>query len=119
LHLPQGVISNVKGKQMENPEYTESQINQALKAQTDRDITVQWDGYEPESGGTADFEVYLDGETTNVVLWDHGDSFDIYERDANGVFHSAGWARLYDKLATKITNIIEEDIASGKLGEYA
>lgn len=104
---------------MDNPEYTESQINQAFKAHTKLDITVSWDGYEPERDGTADFEVYLDGETTDVVIWDHGDSFDIYERDADGVFHSAGWARMYDKLVAKITNIIEEDIASGKLGEYA
>lgn len=104
---------------MDNPEYTERQINEAFKAHTQLDITVKWDGWEPEQDETANFEVYLDGETTDLVVWDHGPSFDIYERDADGVYCAAGWAVRYDKLATKLTNIIEEAIAAGKLGEYA
>jgi len=104
---------------MDNPEYTESQINKALKARTKLDITVSWDGYEPEQGATADFDVYLEGETTDVVVWDHGTSFDIYERTDAHRYASMGWAVGYDKLAAKLINIIEEAIAAGKLGEYA
>ena len=77
---------------MENPDYTERQINEALKEHTPLDITVMWDGYEPERGGTADFEVYLDGETTDLVVWDHGTSFDIYARTGERRYTSKGWA---------------------------
>jgi hypothetical protein len=104
---------------MDNPEYTERQINEALKAHTQLDITVKWDGWEPEQDETADFEVYLEGETTDVVVWDHGPSFDIYERTGERRYAAMGWAVRYDKLAAKLTNIIEEAIAAGKLGEYA
>lgn len=104
---------------MDNPEYTERQINAALKAHTQLDITVKWDGWEPEKDETADFEVYFEGETTDVVVWDHGSSFDIYERTGDRCYASMGWAVYYDKLAAKLTNIIEEAIAAGKLGEYA
>lgn len=104
---------------MENPDYTESQINKVLKARTQLDITVQWDGYEPEQGATADFDVYLEGETTDIVVWDHGNSFDIYERTGERCYASIGWAGNYKKLAANLVNIIEEAIAAGKLGEYA
>lgn len=103
---------------MDNPEYTERQINEALKAHTKLDITVQWDGDEPERDATANFEVYLDGETTDVVVWDHGTSFDIYQRTDAHRYVSLGWADGYEKLAAELTNIIEEAIAAGKLGEY-
>jgi hypothetical protein len=103
---------------MDNPEYTERQINAALKAHTKLDITVQWDGDEPERGATANFEVYLDDETTDVVVWDHGTSFDIYQRTDAHRYVSLGWADGYEKLAAELTNIIEEAIAAGKLGEY-
>lgn len=104
---------------MDNPEYTERQINDALKAHTKLDISVQWDGWEPEQGETAHFDVYLDGETTDVVVWDHGPSFDIVERAGDRCYAAMGWAVGYDRLATKLTNIIEEAITAGKLGEYA
>jgi hypothetical protein len=104
---------------MDNPEYTESQINKALKAHTKLDITVSWDGYEPEQGATADFDVYLEGETTDVVVWDHGMTFDICERTDPHRYASMDWAIYHDDLAAKLINIIEEAIAAGKLGEYA
>jgi hypothetical protein len=116
LHLPQGVISDVKGKHMDNPEYTERQINEALKDNSDLPITASWDGNEPERGETADFEIYFEGETTDVFVWDHGNTFDIYVRGDDGVFYAAGWANRYNTLAKRIIEIIEEDIASGKLG---
>ena len=102
---------------MENPDYTQRQINEALKAHTPLGITVMWDGYEPERGGTADFEVYLDGDTTDLVVWDHGTSFDIYARTGERRYTSKGWAGNYKKLAANLTNIIEEAIAAGEMGE--
>jgi hypothetical protein len=102
---------------MENPEFTERQINEALKAHTQLDITVQWDGWEPERDQTADFEVYLDGETTDLVVWDHGTSFDIYARTSPRCYTSRGWAVGYDKLAANLTKIIEEAIVAEEKGE--
>lgn len=101
---------------MDNPEYTERQINEALKAKTDLPITVSWDGNEPCSDETANFEVYFDGDTTDLVVWDHGPSFDICERIGSGHYASCDWAVRYDVLAKKLIGIIETDVASGKLG---
>lgn len=104
---------------MDNPEYTERQINDALKAHTKLDISVQWDGWEPEQGEIAHFDVYLDGEDTDLVVWDHGPSFDIVERTAKSCYANVDWAVRYDRLAAKLITLIEEAIAAGKLGEYA
>lgn len=102
---------------MDNPEYTERQINEALEASAHRDITVRWDGFEPERGGTADFEVYLNGYETNMVVWDHGNSFDIYERTAPSRYESVDDAADSDEVAQKLIEIIEEAISAGKLGD--
>lgn len=102
---------------MDNPEYTEQQINEALEANAHRDITVRWDGCEPERGGTADFEVYLNGYDTNIVVWDHGNSFDIYERTSTSRFESVDDATGSDEVAAKLIEIIEEAISAGKLGD--
>ena len=102
---------------MDNPEYTERMIQKAIDGQTGLPITISWNGYDPEPGETANFEIYLDGCDTNVFVWDHGGTFDIYIRDDRGVYGAAGWAVDYDKLAEQLIEIIEEDIASGKLGE--
>lgn len=105
---------------MDNPEYTERMIQEAIKGQTDLPITISWDGHEPARDETANFDIYLDNYDTDVVVWDHGGTFDIYIRDdSRGSYGAAGWAVHYDKLAKQIIEIIEEDIASGKLGEEA
>lgn len=103
---------------MDNPEYTERMIQEAIKAQTDLPITISWDGNWPERDETANFEVFFEGCETNIFVWDHGNTFDIYIYDtARGIYSAAGWAGRFDKLAKEIIAIIEEDIASGKLGE--
>jgi hypothetical protein len=117
LHLPQGVISNAKGKHMDNPEYTEIQINEALKAATGLPITVSWDGSEPCSGETANFEVCFGGDTIDILVRDHGPSFDIRERLRPGYYVTCDQAARYDTLAEKVIGIIETDMASGRLGE--
>lgn len=102
---------------MDDPEYTERQINEALKAHTDLPITVSWDGYEPSRDETANFEIYFEGETTDLVVWDRGPSFQIAERLRPSFYSECDWAVRYDVLAKKIIKLIEADIASGKLGE--
>ena len=102
---------------MDNPEYTERMIQKAIDGQTDLPITISWDGNWPERDETANFEVLFEGCETNVFVWDHGNTFDIYIRDDRSCYGAAGWAVHYDKLAEQLITIIEEDIASGKLGE--
>lgn len=104
---------------MDNPEYTERMIQEALKAQSDLPITISWDGSDPAPGEAANFEVYLDGCDTNYWVWDHGSSFDIVSYDADSVYRPAASAVRFDKVAKELIELIAEDIASGKLGEEA
>lgn len=102
---------------MDNPEYTERMIQSAIKAQTDLPITLSWNGYDPSAGETANFEVYYDGYDTNYWVWDHGGSFEVVWCDADSLYRPAASAVRFDRVAKAIIELIEEDIASGKLGE--
>lgn len=101
---------------MDNPEYTERMVNEALKARTDLPITISWDGNEPCQDETANFEVYLDWCDTDLVVWDHGSSFDIVERSKPNHYAHVDYATKFDTLAAKLVTLIEEAIAAGKLG---
>lgn len=102
---------------MDNPEYTERMVNEALKAHADLPITISWDGDWPERDETANFEIYFDGCETNLFVWDYGNSFGVVSYDADRVYRPAASAVRFDKLAKEIIELIKEDIASGKLGE--
>lgn len=102
---------------MDNPEYTQRMINEALKAQTDLPISICWDGNDPEAGEAANFEIYLDDCDTNYFVWDHGRSFEVVSYDADSVYRPAANAVRFDRVAKAIIELIAEDIASGKLGE--
>lgn len=119
LHVPQRDISNAKGNDMDNPEYTERLINEALKARTDLPITVGWDGNYLDGDDTANFEIYFDLNETDLVLWDYGNDISIVERVGPSRYASVDYARTPTVLAKKIVALIEEEIASGKLGEEA
>ena len=104
---------------MDNPEYTERQINEALKALTDRNITIGWDGYEPSmtEEEPASFDVYLNDDATGLLVWDQNGSFDIVERTGVCFYATLDWAVRYDEVARKLVEIIEEGIAAHKFSE--
>lgn len=102
---------------MDNPNYTEHQIDEAIKAHTKRNITVKWDGWEPEQDGAAYFDVYLNGEDTGVTVCDYGRTFEIVERTGRRSYATVDWAVHYDHLASKLTDLVEEAIATGELGD--
>ena len=100
---------------MESPEFTERQINAALKEQSPLDITVQWDGDYPEE--EAAFDVYLCGENTNYFIWDRGYDLDVVESISTNVYSVIDGSRSHERIANIIIAVIEEDIEAGKLGE--
>ena len=104
---------------MDNPEYTERQINEALSGRTHLPIRVFWDGNEPERDEAACFEVCIDGCETDLWVWDYGPSFELMQDFGQSRFGYINHARHFDSIAALIVETIEEDIASGKLGDYA
>lgn len=95
---------------MDNPEYTERAINEALGGHS---ISVVWDGNEPEGGEAAAFYVCADGDDTDLMVRDHGYSFEIIEGVDNRSYVSVDDATSYDDLAAKLVSIID------RLGEDA
>lgn len=95
---------------MENPEYTQRAINEALSA---HGISVVWDGDEPEVGGAASFYVCADGDDTDLLVWDHGHRFEIVESVDSRSYVSIDDATSYDALAAKLVANID------RLGEDA
>lgn len=93
---------------MDNPEYTERLINAALKAQSKNDIVVCWDGNYPEPEDTADFDVYLDDDETNYVVWSHGSDLDVVERIGKQAYSSIDGSRSHEVVARILIDIIGE-----------
>lgn len=114
--MPEDVISNVKGTAMDNPEYTERQINAALKDQSTLDISVRWDGNYPDPEDDATFDVYFDDEETNFVVWDRGRDIDVVERIGKRAYSVIDGSRSHEIVAEIIIRAVENDIAAGKLG---
>lgn len=104
---------------MDNPEYSERQLNEAIKVRTHLPIRVYWDGNEPGHGEAAKFEVCLDGCETDFWVWDDGSAFDLVQHFGQSRFGGIASELHYDSIAAQIIETIEGDIASGKLGEYA
>lgn len=104
---------------MENPEYTERQINAALNEQSSLDISVRWDGDYPASEEDAVFDVYFEGENTNYVLWDKGSDIDVVECIGNQTYSMIDGSHSHDLVAGILISLIKEDLAAGKLGEEA
>lgn len=102
---------------MNNPAYTESLIQEALSALSPLPITIDWDGKEVED--LARYSVSFDLNETDLVVWDDDVTYDIYQRTGPNKYAAVGWALVPEELAAKLIAIIEEDIASGKLGEEA
>lgn len=101
---------------MTNPEYTERQINAALKDQSTLDISVRWDGNYPDPEDDATFDVYFDDEETNFVVWDRGRDIDVAERIGKRAYSVLDGSRSYAIVAEIIIRAVENDIAAGKLG---
>ena len=95
---------------MDNPEYTERAINEALGG---HGISVVWDGDEPATGEAASFYVCADGDDTDLMVRDHGYSFEIIEGVDNRSYVSVDEAQTFDALAAKLVSIID------RLGEDA
>jgi hypothetical protein len=104
---------------MENPEFTERQINKALKAASPLDISVRWDGIYPDPEDDAVFDVYFDEDTTNYFVWDHGSELDVVECLRKHAYCVINTSRSHEGVAGVLIAVIEEDIAAGKLGEEA
>ena len=72
-----------------------------------------WDGDEPATGEAAAFYVCADGDDTDLMVWDHGYSFEIIEGVDNRSYVSVDEAQTFDALAAKLVSIID------RLGEDA
>ena len=101
---------------MTNPEYTERQINAALKDQSTLDISVRWDGNYPDPEDDAIFDVYFDDEETNFAVWDRGRDIDVVERIGKRAYSVLDGSRSHAIVAEIIIRAVEHDIAAGKLG---
>lgn len=95
---------------MSNPEYTQRAINEALSG---HGISVVWDGDEPATGEAASFYVCVDGDDTDLLVWDHGHRFEIVEGVDSRSYVSIDEAGTFDGLAAKLVNNID------RLGEDA
>lgn len=104
---------------MENPEYTERQINAALSERTSLDISVRWDGEYPDPEDDAVFDVYFDGEDTPYLIWDRGSDMDIVERIGRQTYSMIDGSYSHERLADILIRLIKEDLEAGKLGEEA
>ena len=104
---------------MENPEFTERQINAALRKRSPLDISVSWDGAYPDPEEDAVFDVHFDEDSTNYVVWDKGPDMDVVERIGKHTYSMIAGSSSHELLADIIISLIEEDIVAGKLGEEA
>lgn len=89
---------------MENPEYTEAQIDKALAAETERDIQVMWNGDILSSGDSAFFDILIDGDKTEDGLYVEDTGGAYYIGDNTGRLTNA--IRYRETLAKVIISFI-------------
>ena len=97
---------------MDNPKYTETQINKQL-AKRPLNLSVLWDG--DETAETPNFTVILGEDATLYCVEDNGDAFDIIHDIASRRCQHIAWASGYHDLADRLVEIIKEDIDAGEL----
>lgn len=86
---------------MDNPIYTENQINNAIKRATTRNIYVIVDDDEHPT-----FTVYNDDEETTLRVEDLGATHELYEVDGSA-HREITRARHYDDVAAAILEYLE------------
>lgn len=87
---------------MDNPIYTENQINHALKRATTRNIYVVADGDDEQPT----FTVYNDDDETDLRVEDLGTTHELYEVEGS-VHREITRARHYDDVAVAIIEYLE------------
>lgn len=100
---------------MDNPEYTETQVNKSLRIASQRDIRIKWDGAILDGDNVPEFDVWFNGDTTPFSVRDFDRSFEINEIGDRDVSHYVGYAISYQQLAAKLAETIEEAISAGQL----
>lgn len=105
---------------MFDPHYTETQINQQLKALSPKfPIHVTWDGDEAwiASEGEARFWVFVYGDDTPFTVRDIGYTFDLLEERERSVSVLYG-GRSFTDIAKAIIYSVEDAIADGTLEAF-
>lgn len=87
-----------KGTKMLHPEETEKQIAEALKAEKLRNVEAIWNGDIICAGEPAVFDIYRDGEKTDMYVYDEGPRFTLYYYE-DRCTHEVASTRSYAKLA--------------------
>lgn len=87
---------------MDNPQYTETQLNAAIRRATSRNIYVIGDGDEEQPT----FSVYLDDEETALRVEDLGTTHELYEVDGS-THREIARAQHYDTVADQIIDYID------------
>lgn len=100
---------------MNNPEYTETQINKQLAlVQGDFEVHVSWNGEEPDERGFI-FNVYLYGDDTPFFVEDLGYAFEVIERTGDSRYCSVGSASNFGELARVIMLDVESALSDGTI----
>lgn len=103
---------------MFDPKYTQTQINQQLKALSPKlPIHVTWDGDEAwiAAEGEARFWVFAYGDDTPFTVHDIGYSFDLIERNDDGRYSLLAGGRSFTDIAKAIIYSVEDAIADGTI----
>lgn len=102
---------------MVNPDYTEVQINNNLRKITARDIRVKWDGDLVDQDAEPTFNVWFNGDDTPFRVVDRGDCLEIHGPIDDRMNGCINWGNGYTDTASKLVEIIEEELAEGRLVE--
>lgn len=100
---------------MDNPEYTQTQVNKSLRIASAHDIRIIWDGAIDDGENVPEFDVWYNGDTTPFTVRDFDRSFEISELADTGVNHYVTYAVSFQQLAAKLVETIEEAIEVGQL----
>lgn len=87
---------------MDNPQYTETQLNAAIRRATSANIYVIGDGDEEQPT----FEVYLNDDLTDARIEDLGAAFELYAVDG-ATHHEIARAQHFDTIADQVIDYLE------------
>lgn len=113
LHVPEEPSQQLEKSNMEEPEYTEARINQALAAAGHRDITVYWDGNIVGRDDPAVFTVFDGEDETPYWVVDCGPYFALKSERAPRHYTTHAEERTYPGIAEEIAAIVRETEETG------
>lgn len=105
---------------MDDPKFTEAQINKQLAAQHPFfSIRVYWDGetIDLDTDG-AQFGVLVDDDDAPIIINDDGDCLTISEIVGPRHYAQLGWSNTPSKLASILIQAVKDLIEEGKIEVY-